>query len=296
MAAAISYYALFSMFPLMLFWVGVFGLVLQNRHLQQDLVDAVLNYLPLSEDKGRNQVTDAVRAIAGPESSAFSVFGLLGLAWSGSSMFGVIRRSLNTTLGIESRSPVLRRKAADLLMVLAIGLFFGASIAGTAVLRVAQSASAPFLGGLADSLGFGWSLAAFLLPLLLSFAAFFVLYFIVPAKRMRVVEVWPGALLAALVFELSKTAFAIYVENFSSFDLVFGSLGAVMAFLFWVYLSANVLLIGAEVVSAYPDAAFGQLPLPAGPPTPLPARLGRLLLSMVVHGREEVEKVSGHRR
>ncbi len=265
LAAAISYYALFSLFPFLIFWVGVMGLFLQDPGLQADVIDAVLENVPLSEAEGRDDVSRAVRSIAGPGSGAVGVAGLATMAWSASSMFAAVRRSLNIAFKVENPRPILRQKALDLLMVAGFGLFFVASIAATALLRAAEAASdeIPVLGDWATALGPGWQFAAILVPLMLSFGAFFVVYWLVPAGKRRPADVWPGALAAALLFELAKTGFAVYLANFGRYDVVFGSLGAVAAFLFWVYLSANILLLGAEIAAAYPALRRGHFREPA---------------------------------
>ena len=99
-AAALSYYVLFSLFPLLIFSVGILGLVIQDSKLQSDIVDEVMSNIPLSQDEGRNDVRDALAAVARDQSGAIGIFGLLGLAWSGSAVFGVLRSSLNTIFRI----------------------------------------------------------------------------------------------------------------------------------------------------------------------------------------------------
>src|SRR3989304_1355994 len=84
MAAAISYYALLSLFPLLIFAVGMTGLFLRNEGLQRDVIDQVLEFVPFSEDEGRDAVAKAVRSIANTgSSSTLGVLGLLGAAWGG---------------------------------------------------------------------------------------------------------------------------------------------------------------------------------------------------------------------
>ena len=124
MAAAISYYVLFSLFPLLIFLVGIMGLVLRDESIQQDVIDGVLDMVPLSETEGRNDVTEAVRGVAGVGSGALGVFGLIGMAWAGSSMFGVMRRSLDRAFGAERRRPFVQQKLLDLAMVLGVSVFF----------------------------------------------------------------------------------------------------------------------------------------------------------------------------
>ncbi|MDP2675038.1 MAG: YihY/virulence factor BrkB family protein [Dehalococcoidia bacterium] len=290
MAAAISYYVLFSLFPLLIFLVGVLGLLLQNSELQEDLVDAVLHSVPLTEDEGRDEVAEAVRGVAGVSSGALGVFGLIGMAWSGSNMFGVIRRSINTAYDLEQRRPFVQQKLLDLAMVLGLGMLFLASVVATGFLRTVRQFSSDMavLGDAAESAGPAWDAASYLIPFGLSFIAFAVLYWVVPATKVRLGDVWPGALVAAVLFEAGKAGFAFYLENFSNYDIVYGSLGAVAAFLFWVYISANILLLGAEIASEYPRVRTGMYQ-PAAPPGPRPPLLDRarsFVLGLVVGKRK----------
>lgn len=285
MAAAISYYVLFSLFPLMIFLVGVMGLFLQNSDLQQEIIDGVLDLLPEQGDTGTSDVTDAVQDVAGVGSAAVGVFGLIGMAWSGSNMFGVIRRSINTAYDLEQQRPFVQQKLLDLAMVIGLGAFFLVSIAATTFLRTVRTFSSDLavLGDAAERAGLAWDAASFLIPLGMSFVAFSVMYWIVPATTVKLREVWPGALVAALFFEVSKFGFTIYLANFSSYGAVYGSLGAVVAFLFWIYITAVILLFGAEVASEYPRVLRGDYPeSEKKPPIPLRQRLVKQLRSLFV--------------
>jgi membrane protein len=297
MSAAISYYVLFSLFPLLVFVVGVMGVLLQDSSLQQDLIDSILKLIPLSQDQGRNDVTEAVRGVAGVGSGALGLLGLLGMAWSGSNMFGVVRRSLNVAYDLDVHRPFVRQKLLDLTMTLAFAPFFLSSLAATAFLRIARQASAdvPVAGSLSQKLGFGWDLSSLMIPIVLSFIAFSFLYWFVPNARIRLRDVWPGALLAALLFEAVKVGFGVYLENFSNYDVVFGSLGAVVAFLFWVYLSASILLLGAEVASEYPRVMRGDYDQVTEdrPSRPLLTTVANLFHGLLFHRKEQADSSEG---
>lgn len=285
MAAAISYYVLFSLFPLLIFLVGVLGLFLQNSALQQEIIDGVLDLLPLTEDEGRDDVTEAVQGVAGVGSGALGAFGLIGMAWSGSNMFGIIRRSINTAYDLEKQRPFVQQKLLDLTMVMGMGFFFLASVVATTLLRTvrAYSSDIAVLGDFAESTGLGWDAASYLIPFGLSFVAFTVMYWVVPATKVRPQDVWLGALVAAVLFEVGKIGFTVYLENFGSYDVVYGSLGAVATFLFWIYISSIILLFGAEVASEYPRVLRGDYPENDGKPSvPLRQRIVTLLRSLVV--------------
>ena len=285
-AAAISYYVLLSVFPLVIFSAGALGIVLRDEQLQEDLVNEIMKNFPLSEEEGRNNIASTLRQLAGVRSGAIGLIGLLGLAWSATAMFGVIRRSLNVAFGAERERPFVQQKLFDLMMVLGFAPFFLASIVATSALRAAAAASSdiPFLGRAAEALGFGWYIASFLLPFVLSCLAFLALYSFAPARRPRLTHALAGAAVASVLFELTKLGFGAYLENFRNYDLVFGSLGAVVAFLVWVYFSANILLLGAEVASELPGLAVA-VSRPAEPKTPLGEKVRAFLVSLVWNNR-----------
>ncbi|MPZ48467.1 MAG: YihY family inner membrane protein [Dehalococcoidia bacterium] len=281
MAAAISYYVLFSLFPLLIFLVGIAGVLLRDTELQEQLVEVVLEYIPFSEDEGRNEVRQVIRSAAGVGSGALGILGLIGMGWSGSNMFAIIRRSLNSAFDLSARRPFVRQKLVDLGLMLSLGPFFLCSIIATALLRSVQSISEDAVGARLP-VDYAWAAASISLPVLLSFVAFLMLYRIAPATHLRLRDVWPGAIVAAVLFEGAKVGFSIYLENLANYSLVFGSLGAVVAFLFWVYLSANILLLGAEVASEYPRVMRGEYDTegPAPPRPPLKTVLWRRFRSL----------------
>ncbi len=288
MAAAISYYVLFSLFPLLIFSVGILGLLLQNSAVEKEFIDLVLENLPIDEGESENDVRDAIQGIAGIGSGALGLVGLLGMAWSGSNMFGIIRRSLNIAYDIDLHRPLVRQKLLDLGMVFMFTPFFISSIAATALFRSARQRSAdiPTVGDWSESLGLGWDILGAFIPLAMSFVAFLVLFWIVPATKVKISDAWVGALVSAILFELSKAGFSFYLERFGNYDVIFGSLGAVVVMLFWIFISANILLLGAEVASEYPRVKRGDYDKPPQEPKPsVPMRdkAYHFFRSLVIH-------------
>jgi len=262
MAAAISYYVMFSLFPLLIFAAGVAGLVLQAEEVQDRLVNAVMDVVPLSQDEGRQALEDAIRGAAKPASGGLGALGLVGMAWSGSNLFGVLRRTLNIAFDVEESRPLPMQKLVDLAMMVGLGLLFMASIAATTFFRVAakEGPHIAVVGDVVEAMGVLWHVAGFVLPALVTFLALWLLYVVMPNVRLHPRDVWPGALVGAVGFEVAKVGFGLYLENFANFDAVFGSLGAVAIFLFWVYVSAIILLFGAEVASECWRLRHGHAP------------------------------------
>ena len=290
LAAAISYYVLFSIIPLAIFLTSVFGFVVRNSDIQDEVTDRLVEAIPLEEGEGHDLVSDTIRGVS-RVSGALTAVGLIGMAWSASVMFGAIRKALNIAWDTEVHRPPVQQKLIDMAMVLGLGLLLGASIAVTAALRTMRELSDEALGPLSTGTGFFWSALPLMLPGFLTFLVFLLIYRFVPNVSHSLRDVWPGALLAAALFELLKNGFVLYVAKFNNYDVVYGSLGAVMLFLLWTYLSANVLLLGAELASEYERAKMGRHPFTPAPTEglPLSERLLRAARGLFVHDREDAD-------
>ena len=260
LAAGISYYVLFSIFPLTLLFVAFTGLVLTDDSLRADLVDNLFDSLPLSEEEGRKDVEDAVDGLTTAVSFVGLFSSIIGLVWSASGMMGALRRALNQAWDTDYRRPFLSGKLLDLLMMLFVASLMGASLGVTVFLQVVRRVNdnlSDALGPLGSGTTFSLEVVGVLVPLLLSFATFLAVFRFVPSVNTRLRSVWPGALFSAVLFEVVKNGFAVYLSNFGNYDVVYGSLGTVIAFLFFVYINSNIMLLGAELASEWPRVTHG---------------------------------------
>lgn len=258
-AGAVAYFVLLALFPLLIFLVSLLGLVLRDPALQRQFIDQVLAYIPLTQQTGPGSVAETVRAVA-QSSGAVSVASLLGMAWSGSSLFSVLRKAINTAFGLKPKGSFFWQKATDLTMLLGLPLLFLASVTATGLISGLRTLGGqlPEFGFVISATGLLWNLAALLVPLVLSFAACLALYWSAPTPRVALRDLWPGAVLAAVLFEAAKAGFGFYVANFGKYDAVYGSLGAAVALLFWIYVSSVIMLLGAELSAEYPKVYRGE--------------------------------------
>jgi membrane protein len=253
MAAAIAYGVLFAIIPVAALAVATFGMLLRLPSIRELVVDRILENVPLQA----GLVIDGVRAVS-TASEPLTLIGAFGLLWTTVGMIGVVRDALNVAWGVRNRRHPLRQKLFDVGSMLALGFLLAVSILGTVALHNAQQALALVLGPNSIHLDAFWQAVGLGFPGLVTFVSFLFLYRYVPNVKHGFADVWPGALVASGLFELAKHAFAWYVSSFDRVAVVYGALGAVMLFLVWIYVSALILLLGAEMASVYEKALRGR--------------------------------------
>jgi membrane protein len=284
LAASIAYRVLFSIFPLAIVLAGIFGIVVDATGLRADVVEAIVDAVPLSPD-GHDELERLLdRATGGL--GALGFLGVIGLLWAASGMMTAIRTALVRAWDIEDRRPFVRGKLVDVLLVLAGGLVVGLSLALSVATRAAEGAAADLL----DRIGLGSGGVSFLVstgaPFVLALGATLFLYRVVPPHHPRLAHIAPAAVLVAAGFVALQVGFGVYLRNVADYNAVYGSLGAVIAFLLFVYAASALFLLGAEVASELPRT---RLELARGLPEPsagpLRARVKKALLGLVARER-----------
>lgn len=254
--AGIAYYALFSIFPVVIVLTAVFGLVLNDPGLKDQVVEFIVERLPLQESGGDDlrSALDGVASGAG----AIGAVGVVGLAYAASALMGAVRNSLNAIWDFDDSRPPLRGKALDVLLVIGLGSLFALSLAIALLEGVAADLARDI--GIPETLIDGtFEFVAELIPVLLAVAIFTIILRYVPARHQRLRDIWPGVLVATLGYKLVQVGFSFYLENFARYSAVYGSLGAIVAFLAFVYVAAMAFLLGAEYARLWPPVRAGEL-------------------------------------
>lgn len=246
-AAQIAFWAALSFIPLALLLVASFGLVFDAADVQQRVIDTVFASVPLAEEGDRARLERAVAdALAGAgRLGIFSIFLLIAAA---SGIMSALRHAINVAWDIQEQPPLLRRKALDVALILGATLVLAISLSLTATRRAAALLSreegAGLVAGLLDAVGD-------VLPVAFTALVILFLYRILPMHRPRVREIWPGALVAAALLVLIKGALELYFDQLADFGALYGSLGAMMALLLFLFAASNALVFGAEFASEW---------------------------------------------
>jgi membrane protein len=277
LAAAISYHVLFSLFPLAIIVIAAAGLVLQDDARRETFTDWVLDHVPLAEEAGVD-LAAAIDGLAAPLSAA-GLIAIVGLLWSASGMMAAIRRGLDAAFSGAGRPPV-QGKLVDFLLVLATGLLILAAVGLAIVARLLEELEAIVAGPDVVS-----EVLRVLQPLVLVFVAVLCLYRYLPVEKPRFRDVWLGALGAAIGIVAVNVGFSFYLSHFGDYNVVYGSIGAALAFLVVVYLTASAFLLGAEFSAAWPGTREAPPPRPTDEAASLGTRVLGFLKGLVIRDR-----------
>ena len=242
-AAALTYYGVLSIFPLLLVLVSVLGLVGQSA--TQPLIDNVGKVAP---GPAKEIVTSAIQNLQRSQGAAGILFivGLAGALWSASGYIAAFMRAANSIWDVEEGRPFWKtiplRVGITLVTVLVL-----------AVLALAVVLTGPLAEQVGNIVGLGstavtvWDIAKWPVMILIVSLLFAFLYWASPNVRHPKFQwVSPGGLVAVLLWILASAAFAFYVANFGSYNKTYGALGGVIIFLVWLWISNIALLFGAE--------------------------------------------------
>ena len=246
MAAGVAYYAILSLFPMTVGLIALFSLVLESGGVRTQLLDFFQTYLPGSAGalETNIQAVGKVRGVLG-------FLSVVGLFWTASTVFGAISRAVNRAWDIHRDPPFYLAKLRHLGMALSVGILFLMSLSTTTAVQLLGEVDLPEVGQLSFLENYSISMLTRPLPFLFTLSIFFLIYKFVPNTPTRWRYIWLGALLAAVAFEVSKSLFVFYLEHLADYEKVYGSLGSVVALLVWTYLSAFIMIVGAEISSEY---------------------------------------------
>ena len=247
-AAALTYYGVLALFPSTIVVVALVGLVSSGEQTVDTVVD-LARQVGAGSVVADDGVVGVIRAVVVEQSNAKVLlsFGLLGALWSASGFIGAFTRASNAIYGVTEGRPVWKLRplqiglAAITLVLLAV-VALGLIVSGPVTDAVGELVNA---GGLARTV---WSVAKWPVLAMIMMALLSLLFWIAPNVRQpRFRWLTPGGAVALVSWVAVSFGFGLYVANFGSYDTTYGSLGAAIAFLVWLYLSNSALMLGVQI-------------------------------------------------
>lgn len=249
MAAAISFYAILSVIPLFLLFISVSGFIIHSStQAFQAVTELLLKVFPTSTVEVFSILYDLIQ-----RKTVFGLIGLAGLTWAASRIFSAVENSMNIVWKVQKGRAYWHSKFISLLLVPVSVLIMLSSLAFTAFYTVAKDLRVPLIGLRVSEAAFASKLFAVLLPLILGVILFFLIYKIIPSRKVTTKAALLGAIYASGLWEVAKLVFDIYIKNYANFQKIYGPFGTLVVMFFWFYYSAFILIMGAEIGSNYEE-------------------------------------------
>jgi len=257
-AASIAYYALFSLFPFLLFLIAGSSFI-----LKQDVVQAqVLNYIQSIIPVSQNVIIKNIQRVL-EERSTFGVIALVSLLWSGTGVFNTLAVNINRAWkGSQTRNFLESRLIALGMVGVLVGLLVLSQIL-TTLLDLLPQIRVPIFGTVTLYETLPWIIFSNLLPLLFRLVMLWALYLWVPDLPVQPRAAFWGALVATLGWEVVTAGFTWYLgSGFARYELIYGSLGTIVILMFWIYLSSWIILFGAHLAASIAQPSNETSPEP----------------------------------
>lgn len=247
-AAALTYYGVLALFPALIAFVGIIGFFADPQPATQTITEIVTSIGPQS---AAQTFADPIQSVTS-SSSASGILALVGIAaalWSASGYVGAFIRASNIIYETPEGRPFWKLRPVQLLvtlimLILAVAVVFALILTGPIV----EAVAGPL--GIGDTAVTVWQYAKWPVLVAVVITMISVLYYAAPnVKQPGFRWVTPGSIVAVVVWILVSAAFAFYVANFSSFNETYGSLGGVIVFLVWLWITNNAILLGAQLNS-----------------------------------------------
>jgi membrane protein len=242
-AASIAYYSLLSLFPFSLLVLSVLS------HFSMGETGATLLQLVARAMPARVEFLTQIEELA-PRALQLGVVGTVVTLWGSMGVFGALTSAVNHAWGVEKPPSFFKHKLIAFVMLMAAGFLMVVALLLVSAIQVAEMgwftsvvSRFPLAGELR-----GLLVRNIVTPLFVCVVA--LIYYYAPNAKVRLRDVWVGALAAGLLWRGAFALFSWYLRDLSRFN-VHGSVATVIAFLLWVYFSAVILLYGAEVSAAY---------------------------------------------
>jgi membrane protein len=252
-SAQLAYYFLLALFPLLLFLTSVIGLVLGSG---TGLRHSLFNYLSQVLPGSAFQVVDSTMyEISSASGGGKLTFGILAALWAASNGMGAMTQALNVAYNLkESRSWWKQR-------LIAVGLTLALSVLIISALilvlyggRLADQIAAGY--GFGEHFSIAWKVLQWPIVLAFMLLAFALIYYLAPdLHEQKWIWLTPGSVLGVALWLLVSFGFRLYLHFFDSYSKTYGTLGAVIVLMLWLYLTGAAILIGGEVNSEIENAA-----------------------------------------
>jgi len=247
--AQISYFFLLSVFPFLLVLIT---LIEYTPLTQQHTLEQLHLLLP---DIAVAAVEQIVQEADEVHSTTLLVLGTLGIIGAANRGALILIQSVNRAYNIEESRSLFKIIPTQIFAIFSMLLIIVFTLSFLVFGRVIGELAFQYLG-LEEAFIVSWSILRYAIPLLITSASFTVLFLYSPNYRLSLKHVYPGAIFSTLAWTTASQVFAFYVNNFGDYSRIYGSIGGIIVFMIWFYMSSVVILLGGEINAALYDTFY----------------------------------------
>lgn len=248
-AAAIAYYSLLSIFPLMLAAIAIAAYFVDRQWALEQGSELIRGLVP----SGTQFIREIIESIIETRGQV-GILSILVLLWSGSRVFGVITKALNIAYHVSEPYSFWKRTLVEMLMTLTIGIMFILAVGSRLVIGFIQR----FIDVPALQEDLFYQVLGYAVPAVLLLVSMFLTYQYVPRRRVEWWVALVGAIVFTVLFLIAQPLFIGYIQRFANYSLVYGPLAILITLVLWTWIVANLLLLGGELVSHIQDMLVEQ--------------------------------------
>jgi len=241
-STAMAYFFFFSLFPLLLTLIVVGSLFLQTGQARAAVVRLVMQVIPIQADT----IIQAID-LALAQRGTITILAIVSLIYSASGLFGVLLTIENRAWHCPAARSSLVQRLLALGLVIAFGVFFFLFALATTAFESLAAIAVANLGLSGQQLATAYVVVSALLSLAITTGLFLLLYWKLPATRVRFADAWPAAVAAGVAWEAARQLYAWYLSRFTNYVLIYGPFATIIGLLVWLNLSAYIILLGAEL-------------------------------------------------
>jgi membrane protein len=294
LAAALTYYAVLSLFPALLVLVSLLGVFGQGRKTVDTVLEAASGVVPRDAMNLLQQTVEQL--VQSPSAGTALVTGALGALWSASAYIGAFGRAMNRIYEIDEGRPVWKLRPLQLVLTLGALVLAGA----TAVMLAVSGPVAEAVGkaiGVGSAAVTAWNILKWPVIFVCVVLAVAVLYYATPnVKQPKFRWISVGAAFAIVIWLAASALFGFYVSHFGSYNKTYGTLAGVIVFLLWLWITNLALLFGAELDAELERGRQLQAGLPAERDLQLPPRDTRVVDKNEAAEQKDIELGEALRR
>ena len=250
-SAALAYYFVSALFPMIFFLMAMLGLFAQSHDLQSSLLSYTARFMP---GDASSLVQKTIKEVANNSSGLKLIFGLALALWSGSGGIVSIMDALNRCYHVKDSRPWWKQRLMAIALTVAISVL---TIAALAIILYGGDI-VNFVGshvGLSSVTVIAWRIVQWPIALFFVVLSFALLYYWGPDTEQQWLWITPGSVVGVLAWIGASLLFRVYLHFFNSYSKTYGSLGAVIVLLLWLYISGMAILLGGEINSEIENAA-----------------------------------------